>query len=76
MPFEMLGDEKQKDIECCACQRSIDYGMEAVQVQNVISGPRGLIPLGEALVFCSEECHESYFNGSASSNGGGTGRIP
>jgi hypothetical protein len=58
----MIERENQKEVNCSACQRPIDYGMEAVQVQNVICGPRGLIPIGDALVFCSDGCHESYFN--------------
>ena len=56
----------QQEVKCHTCRRHMEYGAEGVQVQHIICGPRGLIPLGQAFVFCSDECHESYFNNSES----------
>ncbi len=50
--------------KCKECGRSIAYGGDLITAEKGVSGPRGIIPLGEEMVFCSEECLSNYFSNS------------
>jgi len=65
----MLKLKEREKVECNACGQAMEYGAEGVQVQHIICGPRGLIPLGQAFVFCCDSCHEQYFEISDPSTG-------
>ncbi len=52
--------ENTKPAHCAACQRKLDLGAEAVTLEYVVIGPRGLVPLREAKVFCDEDCLQRY----------------
>ena len=54
------GDEKINI--CTNCKRTLDLGVDALTVQEAVLGPRGIIPLGELLLFCSETCLMDYFD--------------
>ncbi len=60
-----MGTHNQsQNLQCSECRRSIGYGGDIITTEKCVSGPRGIVPLGERLVFCSEECVSSYFNGA------------
>jgi len=68
---------KQKEITCNTCGSCIGYGSEGIKVEHFICGPRGLIQLGQAFVYCSDECHGRYFeNGKEDFSFGSKERIP
>ena len=47
---------------CTNCQRVLDLGMDVLTVQEAVLGPRGIVPLGEMLLFCSEACLKDYYD--------------
>ncbi len=55
---------KQKKLRCDNCQVNIDLGVDLIKTEKAVSGPRGIVPLGEILVFCSEGCVSVFFNGT------------
>ena len=48
---------------CAYCRQPIHLGTDCWQATKGVLGPRGFIPL-EGLVFCSEPCLSTYFNGT------------
>ena len=58
----MIDNENQAEVKCSACQRSVQYGEDCTQVQHGVCGRNGMVPIGQAFTFCSDECHEGYFN--------------
>ncbi len=52
--------EETKPKECAACQRELDLGVDAITLSYGVVGPRGIVPLRDAKLFCSESCLESY----------------
>ena len=59
----MRNDQSKKPLNCNSCQRAIDFGHDLITAEKGVSGPRGIVPLGEIKVFCSEQCVSNYFNG-------------
>ena len=51
-------------LRCNECRTTIDYGRDAIATEACVNGPRGLVSLGETLVFCSEECLSNFFSDS------------
>lgn len=49
-------------MECTECRRELDYGADVLSVQEGVIGPRGVVPVDEPLLFCSEECLRAYFD--------------
>ncbi len=49
-------------LQCNECRKSIGYGGDAITTEVCVSGPRGLVSLGDKLVFCSEECLSSFYS--------------
>ena len=58
----MKEKESEKKSRCENCKGEIYFGTDAIRVEKCVSGPRGLIPLGETLTFCSEDCVSAYFD--------------
>ena len=46
--------------QCVHCQRKLDLGVEAVTLEYVVIGPRGLVPLRETKLFCDEDCLQRF----------------
>ena len=64
-------DESQSDknqLKCDQCQREIAFGADVIRAERCVSGPRGVIPLGEPLHFCSEQCASNFFDHEPTSN--------
>jgi hypothetical protein len=55
---------KQKEMCCENCQSTISFGSDLITTEKGVNGPRGIVPLGEILVFCSEKCVSDFFNGT------------
>jgi hypothetical protein len=55
------GDEKHI---CLQCRRRLRLGVDVWSVEQGVIGPRGVVPLEAALLFCGEECLSKYFNGA------------
>ena len=53
-------------LRCENCNRNIDLGEDLITTEKAVSGPRGIVPLGEISLFCNEKCISDYFNGLAS----------
>jgi hypothetical protein len=60
----MENDKNGVKLRCSECRKSIDYGRDAISTEACVNGPRGLVSLGEKLVFCSEECVSNFFRDS------------
>ena len=45
---------------CAGCGDDIDFGGDAMAVEEGVLGPRGFVPL-EKKLFCSEQCISEYF---------------
>lgn len=43
-------------MECTTCRKRLELGVDALSLQETVLGPRGLVPLADALAFCSEDC--------------------
>jgi len=54
------GDEKTNT--CANCQKTLHLGVDVLTVQEAVLGPRGIVPLGEIILFCSERCLLDYFD--------------
>lgn len=61
-----MEQNKSEKLQCAECEKKIDYGRDVITVEKGVVGPRGVIPLGETMTFCSEECVSNYFNGPPS----------
>jgi len=64
-------DENQSEknqLTCDQCQREIAFGGDVIRAERCVSGPRGVIPLGEALHFCSESCASNFFDHDSAGN--------
>ena len=59
--IENNDDEQQK--KCAQCRCKLAYGEEVISVQEAVIGPRGLVPLDEPLLFCSEDCLSEHLGG-------------
>ncbi len=49
-------------MQCAHCHTEIEYGKDALSVEEGVIGPRGFISLEDKLFFCSEECLRDYFD--------------
>lgn len=54
--------EDIKAKQCTECQRTLSFGVEAVTLEYVVIGPRGLVPLREAKCFCDEDCLQRFLS--------------
>ena len=54
--------EETNPKQCVECQRELNYGVEAVTLEYVVVGPRGLVPLRETKLFCDEDCLQRFLN--------------
>ena len=60
----MKENETQKKYECQDCHCAIDFGTGMVVVETAVSGPRGLVPLGDHYEFCGTRCAAKYLQSS------------
>ena len=59
----MKPDESEKQrLRCDNCNSEISFGRDVLSVERCVNGPRGVIPLGEILRFCSERCVQDFFS--------------
>lgn len=49
-------------MHCEQCNRELAIGFYVGQYQDGAIGPRGFIPLDDALLFCSRCCIRDYFD--------------
>ena len=54
--------ENTKPKQCIECQRELDFGVEAVTLEYVVIGPRGVVPLRETKFFCDEDCLQRFLS--------------
>ncbi len=55
---------EMKRIDCRACLRKLEEGMNVLDVQEGVIGKLGFVGLGERLLFCNFECLRNYLDGS------------
>ncbi len=53
--------KKSNTLQCAACRKEIEEGMDVFDVQEGVVGLSGFVPLTDPLVFCSEECLRKHF---------------
>jgi len=58
-------NENAKKLICVKCQRHLELGMDVIELQEGVIGPRGFVPLEDAVLYCSEQCLKDNFNNSA-----------
>ena len=58
----MEEDKTKETLRCDECRSKLPLGGDVVKVERAVLGPRGVIPLGEAVTFCSEECVSRFFD--------------
>jgi hypothetical protein len=51
-------------LKCNECGKQVEYGGDVITMEKCVSGPRGIVPLGETLIFCCEECVGNYYGAS------------
>ena len=54
--------DKHAPLRCDNCECDITFGRDVISVEKCVSGPRGVIPLGEVLRFCSDSCVSQFFD--------------
>ena len=52
---------------CAECRKPLDLGVDVLTLEPGVIGPRGVVPLGDAQLFCSEACLRGHL---------GTGEPP
>jgi hypothetical protein len=55
--------EKETD-RCASCRRELHHGADVMAAQQGVMGPRGLVPLEDPILFCSEGCLSEYYSGA------------
>ena len=55
-----MNEEVCKNMKCAHCREEVEYGKDALAVEEGVVGPRGFISLEDKLFFCSEECLRDY----------------
>ena len=60
--------EKNDALQCDQCKHKISYAGDVISVEKCVNGPRGVIPLGEVMRFCCEDCVSKYFQQEPASN--------
>lgn len=48
---------------CVECRCGIRQGEDALLTQRGVAGPRGFVPVEDAVLLCCEECADAYFSG-------------
>lgn len=43
-------------MNCTHCGKELDLGVDVLALQEGVIGTRGIVPLAEQEVFCSEDC--------------------
>ena len=56
-----MENEEQPRLRCQQCRREIALGEDLITVEKGVLGPRGVVPLGNVLIFCSEKHVREYF---------------
>jgi len=56
-----LHDNNNNGLTCLNCERILDLGVDLISVEKGVVGPRGVVPLGDAELFCSEGCLIEHF---------------
>ena len=57
----MNEQDGKKKMKCGNCESKIDYGRDLIVLEKGVHGPRGVVPLGEVMIFCSDRCVAEYF---------------
>jgi hypothetical protein len=47
-------------MNCAQCRKELGVGSDVLSVQQGVVGTRGIVPLDEPVVLCSENCTRSY----------------
>lgn len=63
-----MKQEDYKKLQCYNCRRQIDLGRDLITAEKGVSGPRGIVPLGDIKIFCNDKCVKQYFNGEPDEN--------
>ena len=56
-----MEESKTDKLQCEQCRKEVHFADEFITVEKSVSGPRGVVPLGNVFVFCSDECVAKYF---------------
>ena len=51
------------NVVCLQWRTEIQFGRDLVAVEKGVNGPRGFVPLGETLMFCSNRSVGECFDG-------------
>ena len=51
-------------MECSQCKKKLALGVDIITVEKSVSGPRGIIPLGDTEHFCCEKCLIDFYSDS------------
>jgi hypothetical protein len=62
----MEENETNNTLRCDECRGELPLGGDVISVQRAVHGPRGVIPLGEVLTFCSDKCVSRFFDHQSS----------
>ncbi|QNN23338.1 hypothetical protein HED60_13980 [Planctomycetales bacterium ZRK34] len=58
-----MDDDNQQGVKRCAqCGRILQLGEDVLTVEEGVVGPRGLVPLGDMVFFCSARCLSEHFD--------------
>lgn len=48
-------------MNCTNCRKELQIGFDVLGVQEGVIGTRGLVPVADLQVFCSEHCVQKYY---------------
>lgn len=60
------GAEKKRQHACGNCRKKLRLGDDFIETQDGVIGPRGPVPLGGVLLFCTTKCVSDYFQNGIS----------
>lgn len=49
---------------CRQCDREMQLGEDAFELEQGVLGPRGFVPLENTVLFCSEACARGFLGGT------------
>lgn len=57
--------KENKELQCAACRRALQEGLDVFEVCEGLIGIRDFVPLQQPMYFCCSDCLKDYFSAGA-----------
>ena len=62
----LVGMEETQQLKCAKCRKPLRLGVDVITLEHGVIGPRGVVPLQDIQLFCSDACREESVDSSDS----------